>query len=325
MVALIAGGCGGDDGGKEGGGSLADLAKAFGPDGVGQVASGRIEVEGEISSSDEGGGDSDGEFSLTGSFDRASKSGSFDIEASETSDGDRQLEVGFVGTADNAYFTYDGTAYELGEERTAAIELNSQAENAELRSLSFAERFKQGCRLALQEAAADLATCETLDPARWGSLAPDGADEIDGTDTNHYTGEIDMERMISDFFTVGLSMVPEEQRSQFPPGMFEGISEFIDTAEISVDVGADDSIPRSASLNIGASFQGATLDAKLSGKLSEVNEPQTIDVPTDAQPLEALGDKLPPELRPALDCVLKAKTSMQMSICGSQAGAVLGG
>ena len=327
IAALLAAGCGGD------GGSDPDpqetLEKAFSPDGIGQLESGNLDVEAKVGVSNGGDPAKEATLSLKGPFgdDQANLTASAS-GVDPTSGKPISFEGGLTVTTDNLYVTYNGTPYELGAQRFAELKANAEAAPKPPTEGSLKERFSEGCKTSLEQAGAtDTSACDQIDPASWATLDFDGSEDVNGADSDHFSGDIDAEKLFGDLIGLGTSALPQSQQSQIPSGLLEQIPNFIDSADIGVWVGKDDSILRKTEFNLSANLFGTEFKVGVTSDISDVNEPQSISAPANPQPLEKLRDQLPPQGQQALDCVLNAKTTSDLNGCGASlgAGSALGG
>lgn len=91
----------------------------------------------------------------------------------------QNVSAGLVSTGDNAFVTFLGNAYEVGERRVARKN----------RSLARAARSRP------RGSFEDLG----LDPRGWiGRVVDEGSDDVAGTETSHLSGQVDVARMLAD-------------------------------------------------------------------------------------------------------------------------------
>ena len=303
-IPAVVAGCGGDD--EETGSGLSAqevLDETFNNDE--RVSSGDLSlsisggVEGDQSGSFEASlegpfqGDPDNpnaipQLDWTGnlSFEGAGQSGSF--------------EGGVTVTEDNAYVEYGGNAYEVGTEtfsqfKELAESAAAQQQQSDTEGLSVQEAFKQACEAQLQTAGAtDTSACD-IDLSSWLSEpTSEGSEDIDGTPSDHISGSVNVDTVLSDITDLAAATgqtVPPEAEGQ--------ISQVADATEITYDLysGSDDHILRGLNFEISVdagSIEGASesgvdgFDASFELRLAGVNEDQTIEAPSDAQPLDQL-------------------------------------
>jgi hypothetical protein len=210
------------------------------------------------------------------------------------------FEGGLTVTADNAYVTYESETYELGAslfnglQSTAAGAL--PAEPAPTGTTGAEGATASQCPTLLEQAGGNPEACDEIDALSWFDLTNEGTEEIDGTDTIHIHGEVDIAAMIDNVnAAIAASEVPdaEEIPEETATQLEEGIT------ELSFDLysGAEDRILRGFDLNVvvdaaaiedarDAGVSGA--EADLSLRLGAINETQTIEAPADAQPIDDL-------------------------------------
>lgn len=299
----VAAGCGGDDSSDLDPQTVID--ETFNNDQ--RVTSGDLSLS--IGGSAEGEGGGSFEVSLTGPFQtdpddpaaipQLAWTGSISAEGQGQS---LSFEGGATVTEDNAFVEYGGEAYELGTEtfdqfRQMAEQAAAQAPAEADEPASFSEAFTQSCEQSLQaEGTADTSVCE-VDPEDWlGDLSNDGTEEIEGTETVHISGSLDVEAMVDDI--VEIAAAAPSAAGQVPSD--EQVQQVVDAvSEASFDVysGVDDEILRGFDFNLAldpsaipeAAAEGVdSIDAQFSIRLGAVNEPQTIEAPPDAQPIGGL-------------------------------------
>jgi hypothetical protein len=316
IVALAAAGCGGggDDKPKN------TLASAFSPDGIGKLTSGNIDVKATLGISNGGDPAQTVTLGLTGPFDDHSSDLKFTAGGVDPASGKPvNFEAGLTVTGDNAFVDYQGTEYELGADRFAQLKSSSGADSGAAATGALPSSFAEGCKQAFKQAgASDSAACDKVDPATWANLEPAGSEDVDGTDTDHYSGQIDTHKLFTDVTNLFLSALPAAQRAQIPTGILQQVPDFIESADVSVNVGKDDDIPRKGEFTLKANILGQELTTTVTTQVSDVNEPQTIAAPTGAKPIEKLRDVLPGSARGAFDCFLNAKDTASAQSCAQQ-------
>jgi hypothetical protein len=192
-----------------------------------------------------------------------------------------------VVTDDNAYVEYGGNAYEVGSEtfnQFKQLAESAASQQSSTEGLSFTDAFTQGCEAQLKAAGGDASACD-IDFEGWlADLTNDGTEEIEGTDTNHISGSLDVAAMLD-------GAAPTDAQVQ-------QIADAISEASFDLYSGTDDQILRGLDFKLSldpsqipeASAAGITgVDVNFSLRLGGVNEDQTIEAPSDAQPI---GDLL---------------------------------
>ncbi len=212
------------------------------------------------------------------------------------------FEGGITVTEDNAYVEYGGSAYEVGAETFGQFkELAEQAsaQQTQTEGLSFTEAFQQGCEQSLQAQGGDTSACD-IDFQSWlGDLSTEGDEEIEGTETTHISGSLNVDTMLQDLIGLGAA-VPEASAAGVPSEeQVQQVADAISEASFDLYSGVDDRILRGLDFNLAidpsaipdAEAAGVeSIGANFSMRLAGVNEEQEISAPSDAQPLaELLG------------------------------------
>ena len=193
------------------------------------------------------------------------------------SGGGQSLTAGLVVTEDNAFVSFGGETYEIGEELVR--ELNRQSEHAAEGRSTF-EDFG-------------------IDVARWlRDPRVEGEEDVAGAGTTKVSGEIDARRVIEDY--VGLLQEFGPLLGEDPPELGEGDAQrfagILEESRIDLYV-ADDGTLRRLVLEVefqlpedlrddaeGIEGGSATIDVTL----SDVGEEQRIEAPEDARPIDEL-------------------------------------
>jgi hypothetical protein len=223
------------------------------------VKSGRFEGSASVS-----GTGSDGSVSVSGRFQLAGPTDmpKLDVELSVDGAG-KDVDAGFVSTGDKGYLVSDGTAYQLPEEAWSQAVQARTTPNA-------------------GQAAPTLASLG-LDPSSWvRNVKDEGTEEVDGVETKHVTATIDAAAALRDVSKAAGGA------ATLPPNAAAGVKD----ASLDAWVGTEDKIIRRVTADVGVGK--ATI--KLDFRLSEVNDPQTIDTPdkvSDTLPAGLLGGAAP--------------------------------
>lgn len=298
-VPAVIAGCGGDDGGDVDPQTVLD--ETFSNEE--RVSSGDLSLS--LSGSAEGDQGGSFEASLEGPFQgdpenaaaipQLDWTGSVSFESSGTTGG---VEGTITVTEDNAFVEYGGNAYEVGTEMFGQFKQLAEqaaAQQPEAEGLSFTEAFQQGCEAQLQQAGGDTAACDIDFQAWLGDLSSEGTEDIEGTETDHVSGSLDVDAMLDDLIALGSAVpqasgVPTEEQVQ-------QVADAIEEASFDLYSGTDDSILRGLDFNLAidpsaipdAESAGVSdVEASFSMRLAGVNEEQTIEGPSDAQPLDDL-------------------------------------
>ncbi len=317
-IALLAAGCGGDDGGggNESFDAQEELDRAFSEEGIGALDSGVLDLNFDLGVE----GDQSGTFnlSLTGPF---NQDGETDLALDVTGGGEGE-SVDFSGelitTTDNLYVGFNDNVYELGSDRYQTLKDSSGGGTAAVNPADFQE----ACRTGLRASGADPSACDELSLSSWLTTPTDeGQEEVAGADTNHVAATIDTRELFTDVFGFAQAVVPA---GQTPPGVdlasfADQAAEFFDSATIDVFVGDEDGIPRRADFAIDGDVLGNQVNIDFGFEVSGVNEEQTVEAPADAQPIENLRDEAPAQFQPLIDCFLDAQSAQELQGCSQSA------
>ena len=282
----------------------------------------------------EAGGDQGGNFDInvSGPFDN-NGSGDAKLDLTAKASGDAQgrsfdVEAGAIFTGDAGYISYQGNDYSLSAQQyaslTKALGQSSSQNNSSQNNLP-------GLKQSL------------------GDLKNEGETEVDGTNTIHISGSIDPQKLseaiksaIGQGAAGGASQAQLQQLQGALP-VLENLSKSIKDASFDVYSGVDDHILRKLDFNLDvAPPSGSETTINLELNLSDVNQPQTISAPSNAQPLDNLLRQVAPLLggigaqaagggsagTPAipsggtnsatLKCLQNATTAAQVQACASQ-------
>ena len=295
VVALLGtgllAGCGGDDGGDED--PEAVLDETFSNDE--SINSGVLDLSLDISAEGDEGGSFDA--SISGPFQgEEAEQGEFpqfDLTASLTGEGGGQsidFDGGLIATSDQAFVSYQDTDYEvpqaffnqikrLSEQAAAQPETEGQDTGAILEQLG-------------------------IDPSTWlTNVENEGDEEVEGTDTTHIHGDANVAAVLEDFQSAA-ERTGAGTTQQIDPDEIAEVEDAIDEASIDVYSGVDDRILRRLDFNLAISppeddASGVdSADVGFSLTFSDVNQDQTIEAPSDAQPFSQLEQDvgLPPGL-----------------------------
>ncbi len=217
-------------------------------------------------------------------------------EGAAAEDLPEDFEAGITVTEDNLYVAFDGTDYELGTEAYEELQA-AQAEAApeDSEGLGFTEQ----CAQAIEAQGGDPAACDFDVTAWFSELTNEGTEDVGGAESTHIAGNLDVEQMVTDLFSIGAS-IPGATGS-VDPSLIEPqlgiISEAVSGAGFDVYAATDDGTLRgldfsldldAAALGAGAAgIESASLGFSL--ELSDVGEEQTFEAPEDPQPIEDLA------------------------------------
>jgi hypothetical protein len=255
------------------------------------VNSGVIDLTLNASAEGEEGGSFDA--SLNGPFQGAE--GEFpelDLTASLSGEGGGQsidFEGGLIATADSAFVSYQDTTYEIPQQfydQLKALSEQAQAQAGAEPQQDPGAVFEQ----------------LGLDPSSWLTEPENEGDEdVEGTETIHIHADANVPQILEDLQSASEQTGAGEAIDPDEIGEVEGA---IDEASIDVYSGKDDNILRRLDLNLAITppeddASGVdSVDLEFSLTLSEVNEEQTIEAPSDAESFDRLESDLglPPGL-----------------------------
>jgi hypothetical protein len=210
------------------------------------------------------------------------------------------FEGGAVVTEDNAYVEYGGEAYEVGTEDFQAAKEQLEARAGESEDIGFSEAFRQGCEQSVQQQGGDPSTCD-FDVSAWlTNQSSDGTEDVEGTETNHVSGDVDVERALTDIGGIAAGL-PGADQAGFDLNSLGQLSAAVEEASFDVYSGVEDNLLRKLDFNLaidpsaiaaGAAVPVESVDVGFSLTFSGVNDDQTIEAPSDAKPISELGDQL---------------------------------
>jgi hypothetical protein len=295
-VPVTIAGCGGDDGADQDPQEVLDAT--FNNDET--VSSGVLDISVDASAGDQGSFDASLEGPFQGDADDPTALPQLDLAATVSGEGAGQsvdFDGGITVTSDNAFVEYGGQAYELGSDMFEQFKkgFESQAGQTAEGEGSSAEAFKESCEQAIEAQGGDASACDFDVSAWFTNLANDGTEDVEGTSTVHISGDIDVAQMLEDLS--GLAQSVPTASGQVDQAQIDQAAEAISDASFDVYSGEDDDILRKLDFNLSvdpSAVAGATpvpvdsVDLGFSVALSSVNEEQTIEAPSDAQPIEDL-------------------------------------
>jgi len=287
VAALGLGACGGDDGGDE---DPRELLEATFTNEE-QISSGSFDLSLDVSAE---GGDDAGSFSgsLGGPFQSADgEFPQFDLDAEIELDSDAQDfsgEAGVTSADGRAFVNFQGTEYEVPQDAfeqftSSYVQLQQQSDGGE-----------QG---------GNVLSSLGIDPTNWlTDLENEGNEDVDGTETVKVTGTADVPSLVEDLRAIAEN-APKAVGDVSPDELqqLDQLTDLVESAEFSFFTGADDDLLRRIEANVDlnppdteGSPDSVSFDFSLT--FSEINDPQEISAPADAQPLQGLLDTLGVEL-----------------------------
>ena len=275
LIAVLAG-CGGGGGGED---PNEAIDKAFST----PIESANVTLSMKISAEGVPQLEEPAEVKLSGPFQSNGKEKlpSLDWQAS-VAGGGQSFSGGLISTGDNAYVSFQGSDYEVGEEQVAQInqQLGQQTQDKTLKDFG-------------------------IDPNNWITNAQDeGSEEVNGADSQHVSASVDVEKMLTDLNKTveqAGAMSGGAAPQQITPEQIEQIKQVVKEPKVDVWVGNEDDALRRLSVVVDfeipedqrAQFQGASGGTfEFSLDLAEVGEEQTIEAPADAKPLSELQGAL---------------------------------
>lgn len=205
--------------------------------------------------------------------------------------GGQSFDAGLVSTGDNAFVSFRGTSYEVGEKTVG--QLNSQLAK---------QRKEQG------NGGGQSLEKLGIKPVDWVKDADEKGDEkIAGVDTEHVSASIDVGKMLDDV-NEAIGRAPRQvagRAVQAPQKLTDAqkkqIEDVVKDPRLDVYVGKDDELLRRASVELKLEvpeaqraqlqgFQGGTLS--FSVELADVNKPVEIEAPRGAKPIGDLTRQL---------------------------------
>jgi hypothetical protein len=201
--------------------------------------------------------------------------------------GGQTFNAGLTSTGDNAFVSFQGTDYEVGEDTVAQV--NRQ----------IAQSANQRSKRSLSEFG--------VDPLNWIRDASEkGEEDVAGVKTKHVSGGLDLGRLLDDLNNVvDRAGKLGGAAGQTPPKLTDQqkkqIEDVLKDPEFDVYVGKDDNkvrrlsadlkldVPESARGRLGGAEGGSI---SFSIEFANVGEAQQVKAPTSAKPIKELLDKL---------------------------------
>jgi hypothetical protein len=208
----------------------------------------------------------------------------FDLTVSASGEGEGQefdFEGGLIATSDQAFVSYQDNTYEVpaaffNQLKQASAQAQQQAQQSD------------------SEDAGAVFEQLGIDPSGWlTNLENEGDEDVEGTETIHIHGDADVSAILDDF----QGIAERAGEAAIDPDEVTEVEDSIDEASIDVYSGKDDRILRRLDVNLGISPEDTdsgvdSVDVEFSLTLSDVNQDQTIEAPSDAQPFSGLEQEL---------------------------------
>ncbi|HEX4464776.1 MAG TPA: hypothetical protein VH042_09085 [Solirubrobacterales bacterium] len=288
-LAALLSACGGG-----GGGSSEDPQQVIENATFEGVESGTVDLTMNVKSTGEHGGNL--KVDLTGPFQSTGKESLPELALAAKANGEANgekvnFEGGLTVLGDRAYVGFKGKEYEV--EPTIFGMVKSGFEEAEQEG---EHESKGGEATACQKAATSLHLEEFVD-----NLENEGGEEVDGVKTVKLSGDLDPKRGVDTI--IKLLETPActselEAAGSFPLAELKKqkgeFTNAVKKAHVQVYVGEDDHIVRkvAADLTVEPPGSGEKSEVEFDFTLGEVNEPQTIKAPANAEPLQNLFGEL---------------------------------
>jgi hypothetical protein len=296
-IPLVVAGCGGDDAADED--PRAVLERTF--DNDTEVTSGVFALNLDLAAT----GEEEGSFSaeVGGPFQSDSDDPSalpqLDLRGTATGEGGGE-SIDFAGdvaiTEDNAYVRYENQTYEVGEANFAELSEQFESQVSGAGEDEDTPSFREACEQAIEQAGGDPGTCDIDFVGDWlTNLENEGTEDVDGVETIHISGDLNVERVLDDLGEIAAS-TPGVNLQGFQPSQ---LATAVPESHFDLYTGSDDYLLRQLDIALAIDPSAATggmavvpvdrIDFGFSITLSGLNEPQTIAPPTGGtRPIEEL-------------------------------------
>jgi hypothetical protein len=282
-TGLVACGGGDDNGGGENPQTVLD--QTFSGDNE-KVTSGDLDLSVKVDVTGKDGGSFDA--SLSGPFENEgeNKVPKLDLEVSANGSGggqDFNFNGGLTSTGDAAFVNYKGTDYEV--DKSIFDRFKTQIESATGQQQSqqgFGEFFKQ---LGIDDPKSLLT-----------NLSNDGTDDVEGTETNHISGDVDVAKAVDSIKGLLSSASLLQQlggsSANLPSAdQLDQVKDAVKEAHFDIYSGTDDHILRRLTIAVSIEPPSGTtdkVDLNFDFTLGGVNESQTIEAPSNPKPFRDL-------------------------------------
>jgi HPt (histidine-containing phosphotransfer) domain-containing protein len=213
----------------------------------------------------------------------------FDLDADiklDASAQDFSGSAGLTSTGEGAFVNFQDTDYQVPQElfdqfSTSYVQLQRQSQ-------------RQGAE------GDSLLQSLGIDPSTWlTDLSNEGTEDVDGTETVHISGQADVQKLVEDIKkiaenapNVGAQRIAPQQLDQL-----DQLTSVIESADFDIYSGESDNLLRKleADVELAPPAGAGGLDSvnlQFTLTISNINEPQTISAPSDAQPLASLLQQL---------------------------------
>lgn len=274
-VALVACGGGGDSDSETADRSATEiLRQTFAERGEGEgFSSGVLTVALDLELSGSSGAGGPVAIKLTGPFDvpEGDEMPKFDLDLSVDAGG-QSLQGGAISTGDQGFLSFQGTDYRVPDALFA--------------------QFRDGFTQAQQESGKDASGEPSLqslgiDPTDW-LVDPQkaGTEEVGGAETEHITAGVDVPKLVDDLQTSAEAAGSAGgQDPQQTAQQLAALKDQIESATVDVFTGTDDLRLRRFVADLKLAGGGT---ATFTLELADLDEPQDIEAPSDAKPIDEL-------------------------------------
>lgn len=295
--ALGLSGCGGDDsssGNASAGSSNPNtlLVNTFKPGSGGKIESGTIELtaSGTLAGASSASGEAKAVIKLNKAQNGEVPEFSADVDVKGEQKGGRKIDfqAGGVFTDNRFYINYDGESYDVGEELSKRA-VDSLKQSIDQSNSGSADNKELLAKLGLE-------------PDTWlTNPKVEGEDEIGGVDTLKISGEVNVKAMVPDILDAARkaqSLAPAAgARTKVPQvtdAQLDKAAKQIEQLDVAIWTGKEDNILRQVTVDlaINGSKPGQKIEGQFKLTLTDVNEEQDIEAPSDTKPITDLLPKL---------------------------------
>lgn len=209
----------------------------------------------------------------------------FDFDVSVHGEGGTQSFTGSGGltsTGNQAFVKFQGTEYVVPQSLyqefvTTYAQLQSQSKS------------QQGQNSGLLQALG-------IDISKWlTDLRNEGTEDVEGTKTIHISGKANVPQLVDDLKKI--AQRAGSAAGNVNPAEFDALKGIIASGDVDINSGEDDKLLRRLQLNFelkpppGTPGAPESVTLFLQLNLADVNKPETIQAPANAQPLQSLLDR----------------------------------
>ncbi len=304
LTAIAAGalgisGCGGDDTKTAGGSSGSTdantlLINTFQPSGdSSKIKSGTIDIAitGELTGGAiQGAGEATATIKLNEAENGQIPEFSAAVKVSGEEKGGQKidLDAGGVYTDNRFYVSYDGESYDVGEELSKRAVESLKTAISQTATTEGAEQKDMIAKLGLE-------------PQKWlTDPKVDSEEKIGGVDTYKISGAVDVKALVPDILdaakkaqSLAGSAASRAKVPEVTDAQLDAASKQIKKLDVAIWTGKDDNILRKLEIDLEIEgTKGDKLGGTVSLTLTDVNEKQDIEAPSDTKPITDLMPKL---------------------------------